>query len=182
MKRSVNVIRGVVKGLIISGLIISVLYFIYLFNFYELRLYCKLIKDNIYFEAKKICYEADRKAEDMLRKRKNEAYTRFLSAMKKEIPKLWKARRKGFREFLKAYLKYKKAIREAKKKYKTEVKEAEKEALKIKKRTKEAITNLVRSTREFNPLFLILKSKYTQRKILGYKYNPEKGKIVPRLK
>lgn len=182
MKQSVNVIKEIVKGLVISGLIISVVYFVYLFSFYELHLQCKLIRDNIYFEAEKIRHEADQKAEEMLRKRKNEAYIHFLSTVKKEIPKLWRARKKGFMEFLKAYLKCKKVIREAKKKYKMEVKKAEKEALRIKKQTREKIANLLqKSTKELNPLFLILKSKYTQGEILGYKYDPKKGEIIPNL-
>ncbi len=182
MRQSVKVVKEVIKGLVLSGLIIFVLYFIYLFNFYELHLYCKLIRDSIYFEARKIYYEASRKAEDMLRERKNEAYARFLSAMEKEIPKLWKARKKGFMEFLRAYLRYRKVIGEAKKRYKMEVEEAKKKALEMERRTGEKIADLVQSVKELNPLFLILKSKYTRRKILGYKYDPKKGEIIPDLK
>jgi hypothetical protein len=181
MYNGVRVIKNLIKFLVILGILVMLFYIIFTLSFYELHLQCKLAMKDIYFKAKQITFEANQKAEKLLMEKKAEAYCMFIYTLEKEIPHLRKAKKKGFKNYIKAYLKYRRTFKNAKKQYRNKIIEAKREALKIKKEAKREIKKLVKEAKKnLDPLNLLIKNILNKKTIKGYLYNPKKGKIIPR--
>ena len=176
MSNKRSIFKDIASGIFIAAIILFICYIVFIFNFYDIYLYCKLMRTNVEFQARQIEREANLKAEEILLKEEAKAYKDFsLSA--------WGYMEQKEKTGLNMIFDKTVKMLNARNRYKDRLKQAQKKAETVKLEAKKSKDTLIgKAKKDFCPFYLVLMGNTkSQLSTTGYFYDPKTGDIVPKL-